>query len=265
MSLGFASGIRMSGAPAAAAAAAAAPAEVAPTPPAVMEFRVVKGAKILQSEQLLMMIQRFDWCSLAEIRRLWRTHMVDYCLNIVEEHAFAMNHTAARFLNTSNTLAKSITALLIIPELLDQAVLQGKVERRGPGSEKPIDFKATPGAVHFSTAERDYEPPDDDDDDGGSGGSGRGGGSSHKYVLMPLDEFEETYVLLAKSQRMTASLQAAVVDAKDQTRCAVCSTSPKETRLDPCGHACCCIGCASKLKKCPICRADITSRQRVFF
>lgn len=52
------------------------------------------------------------------------------------------------------------------------------------------------------------------------------------------------------------------------SECAICMDGPKDTLLAPCGHVCCCNGCAKRLHtradKCPVCRATIESIFKVF-
>jgi hypothetical protein len=43
------------------------------------------------------------------------------------------------------------------------------------------------------------------------------------------------------------------------TDCAVCYDNPKDSVLYPCGHFYTCSGCSKQLKKCPVCRSDITN------
>ncbi|XP_052759583.1 E3 ubiquitin-protein ligase MIB1 [Galleria mellonella] len=45
--------------------------------------------------------------------------------------------------------------------------------------------------------------------------------------------------------------------------CLVCSDAKRDTLFRPCGHICCCNVCAARVKKCLVCRACVTSRQRV--
>lgn len=51
---------------------------------------------------------------------------------------------------------------------------------------------------------------------------------------------------------------------EDATKCVVCLAGLRSHVLIPCGHLCACNGCADALKKCPICRAGVTSRVFVF-
>ena len=51
---------------------------------------------------------------------------------------------------------------------------------------------------------------------------------------------------------------------EDDSTCVVCLTNEKNTVLVPCGHYCCCQGCASNMAMCPVCRTTIQFRQKVF-
>lgn len=46
--------------------------------------------------------------------------------------------------------------------------------------------------------------------------------------------------------------------------CIICLEAPKEVLLKPCNHVCGCLGCCSRLRHCPICRAEIVLRERIF-
>lgn len=46
--------------------------------------------------------------------------------------------------------------------------------------------------------------------------------------------------------------------------CVACMDSNKDTVLLPCAHMCVCMPCATKMKSCPICRATVTQRVKVF-
>ncbi|ELP87739.1 inhibitor of apoptosis 1, diap1, putative [Entamoeba invadens IP1] len=50
----------------------------------------------------------------------------------------------------------------------------------------------------------------------------------------------------------------------DSKVCRICLENQKNTVFIPCGHICSCSECASKLDKCPICRAPITSIVKTF-
>lgn len=48
---------------------------------------------------------------------------------------------------------------------------------------------------------------------------------------------------------------------RDDQKCIVCWTNPKEVIILPCSHVCLCINCSTKInvdtKKCPFCRGTI--------
>ena len=46
--------------------------------------------------------------------------------------------------------------------------------------------------------------------------------------------------------------------------CAVCSQGKLEVLFRPCRHVCCCSVCAVRLQDCPICRAAIKAREKIF-
>ncbi|XP_013188848.2 E3 ubiquitin-protein ligase MIB1 [Amyelois transitella] len=45
--------------------------------------------------------------------------------------------------------------------------------------------------------------------------------------------------------------------------CLICSDAKRDTLFRPCGHICCCSVCAARVKKCLICRACVSGRQRI--
>lgn len=45
--------------------------------------------------------------------------------------------------------------------------------------------------------------------------------------------------------------------------CLVCSDRKREVLFGPCGHVACCNACAARVKKCLICRENVTSRAKV--
>ncbi|CAE8601676.1 unnamed protein product, partial [Polarella glacialis] len=46
--------------------------------------------------------------------------------------------------------------------------------------------------------------------------------------------------------------------------CVVCLEAPRQILLLPCRHVCCCKVCATRLDRCPMCRAGTTSSSEVF-
>lgn len=53
-------------------------------------------------------------------------------------------------------------------------------------------------------------------------------------------------------------------EEQEQYLCVVCVEDPKCIVFIPCGHMCSCANCAPSLAICPMCRADITIKQRVY-
>ena len=61
-----------------------------------------------------------------------------------------------------------------------------------------------------------------------------------------------------------ASLRAAHKDDGDENFCVVCMERPATIALLPCGHLCACKEDAGLLNLCPICRAPVQNRQRIY-
>lgn len=53
----------------------------------------------------------------------------------------------------------------------------------------------------------------------------------------------------------------AEAEEEDDRNCVVCMDARKELLFTPCGHTCCCKGCGERVKQCPECRTDISSRK----
>ena len=51
----------------------------------------------------------------------------------------------------------------------------------------------------------------------------------------------------------------------DRLQCKVCWERDVQCVFTPCGHSCACWDCAKKLKKCAVCRADISQRIKCYF
>ena len=47
--------------------------------------------------------------------------------------------------------------------------------------------------------------------------------------------------------------------------CVFCLVEPADHVLLPCGHVCVCKSCAALVTTCPMCRADVSERKRVYF
>ena len=52
-------------------------------------------------------------------------------------------------------------------------------------------------------------------------------------------------------------------EAEDRQLCIVCTTEERQIVIAPCQHCVLCERCAEQVQTCPICRADIQSRQRL--
>ena len=50
----------------------------------------------------------------------------------------------------------------------------------------------------------------------------------------------------------------------ERTGCVVCFTGTRDHALAPCFHMCVCAACATRLDRCPLCRADVTSVHRIY-
>lgn len=49
-----------------------------------------------------------------------------------------------------------------------------------------------------------------------------------------------------------------------RAKCVICFAKPEEIAVDPCGHLSMCKECSEKVQQCPVCRAPIEKRLRVF-
>lgn len=45
--------------------------------------------------------------------------------------------------------------------------------------------------------------------------------------------------------------------------CLLCSDKKRDTLFKPCGHVCCCESCASRVKKCLICRETVNAKDKI--
>ena len=77
--------------------------------------------------------------------------------------------------------------------------------------------------------------------------------------------------LIRQEERIKARIQSTLALRLEQPRsamqggqiCAVCMTQTVEMTFN-CGHASTCMTCSDNLDTCPICRANITSRNRLY-
>jgi L-lactate utilization protein LutC len=67
---------------------------------------------------------------------------------------------------------------------------------------------------------------------------------------------------------LTASLELAESNHSESVNCVICKNGRRAISFSPCHHMCCCETCASDQRldnKCPMCRADITSKKTTFW
>lgn len=76
----------------------------------------------------------------------------------------------------------------------------------------------------------------------------------------------------AEAQLATAQREATTAAAAAQPavpiggagECVICLDAPKATMLEPCRHVCLCEACAPRVKECPVCRAKVRRRTRLY-
>ena len=109
--------------------------------------------------------------------------------------------------------------------------------------------------------------------------------SSREQLRQALAEFEEKSEMLSRvlleldgQNQLVSLLQAEFRDqeeelgrraaryeaAQEERNCVICLATPSNVVFSPCGHLSCCQACAD-IDQCPICRADIQNKMRVFF
>ena len=62
----------------------------------------------------------------------------------------------------------------------------------------------------------------------------------------------------------TTALLDELQTEKSQNRCSVCMDQEIDCVLMPCRHRAMCQGCSNMCQRCPLCRASITERLKVF-
>ncbi len=81
-------------------------------------------------------------------------------------------------------------------------------------------------------------------------------------------EGEETAILRSQIDQLThdKKINKNQSESKEEAKnCVICLDNAIQTTFIPCGHVSCCLDCGLSLKNCPICRADITLCQKLFF
>ena len=70
--------------------------------------------------------------------------------------------------------------------------------------------------------------------------------------------------VLAEQAQVLSEARVAKAEKAVANECSVCMAASCDVAIVPCGHVCCCEGCAEKLKECPQCRVAVEGRQRVY-
>lgn len=61
-----------------------------------------------------------------------------------------------------------------------------------------------------------------------------------------------------------ALMVAKVQEYEEAQLCVVCLDKNRAVMFNPCGHLCCCAGCAQQMTTCPLDNAEIESKRDVF-
>jgi len=64
--------------------------------------------------------------------------------------------------------------------------------------------------------------------------------------------------------QLTISEKQNTSNSSTDKMCSICLSHKIEIVFIPCGHVCVCFGCCGKLAKCPICRTNITLKNRIY-
>ena len=88
------------------------------------------------------------------------------------------------------------------------------------------------------------------------------------------DRLRQAEAELAAAQQAAAAAAVAAAGARAATEgcstgrgggeCVVCLDSPMEMMLEPCHHVCLCAACALRMSDCPVCRAKVARRVRLY-
>ena len=101
-------------------------------------------------------------------------------------------------------------------------------------------------------------------------------GAGVHQVLSEMEKEEQAQKEASQSRGQGAKEEQVQREAWDNTReqedkkpserlgeCRVCMDSPLEVALEPCGHTVC-TSCSGLIQSCPICRARIQGRKRIY-
>ncbi len=81
-----------------------------------------------------------------------------------------------------------------------------------------------------------------------------------KIIKVPTPVYRTKIVYVEKPTESTSISQS----DNDQNTCKICLDNSKEIVFVPCGHYAACEDCSESLIKCPICRADIVDKIKMY-
>ena len=76
-------------------------------------------------------------------------------------------------------------------------------------------------------------------------------------------DYESIKYLLGEALKEMAPV-GAISHIRQQVECSICLDQSINCALTPCGHACCCLDCASTIEICPLCRIVIENPLRIY-
>jgi len=81
-----------------------------------------------------------------------------------------------------------------------------------------------------------------------------------------LDELEQLEQILENSRNVVLERikKKMKEEVDDKTKCLICCDRTKAIIFVPCGHRVCCVQCSNEVHTCPVCRAPIEIKQKVF-
>uniref|UniRef100_A0A6B2LWW0 RING-type domain-containing protein n=1 Tax=Arcella intermedia TaxID=1963864 RepID=A0A6B2LWW0_9EUKA len=71
-------------------------------------------------------------------------------------------------------------------------------------------------------------------------------------------KLEEAYQVMKETMKKMESYM------QEKQACVVCLTDKKAMVFVPCGHMSCCVNCSGRVSTCPVCRAAISQKVKVF-